>query len=261
MEKDLIAMSQRERDVLKVMSVVLKGDQTQVEAARLLGLSVRQVRRIRDRLKSLGDQAVVHGLRGKPSNHRIDSAVKESALKLYREKYADFGPTLAAEKLLEEDQVEVAVRTLGGWLMAAGLWQRKREREVHRSRRERRACVGELVQADASTHDWLEGRGESMVLVGMIDDASSRVVARFHAAETTAAYMDVLGRWLKKHGRPLAWYSDRHGIFRAEDALGESVATQFSRALSELDVELICAHSPLFKLVWSVCGARRRIAW
>jgi len=104
-----------------------------------------------------------------------------------------------------------------------------------------------LAQADASTHDWLEGRGVPMALVGMIDDASSRVVAWFHPTETTEAYMDVLGRWVRKHGRPLAWYSDRHGIFRAEDALDNPVPTQFSRALEELEIELICANSPQAK--------------
>ena len=240
-------MSQRDRDVLKVMSGVLKADRTQVEAARLLGKSERQVRRIADRLRKRGDGAVVHGLRGRPSNRRVDERVKRSALSLYQRKYADFGPTLAAEKLAEADQVVVAVRTLREWLLAAGLWRRKRERDVHRSRRERRACFGELVQADASTHDWLEGRGDRMVLVGMIDDASSRVLARFHPAETSEAYMDVLGRWVKTHGRPVAWYSDRHGIFRAEDAFDAPVQTQFSRALSELDIALICANSPQAK--------------
>jgi len=247
MEKGRIEMSQRDRDVLKVMSGVLKGDRTQVEAARLLGKSVRQVRRIAQRLRKRGDGAVVHGLRGRPSNRRVDEDVKRSALALYRRKYADFGATLASEKLAEEDQVVVAVRTLREWLLAAGLWRRKRERDVHRSRRARRTCFGELVQADASTHDWLEGRGARMVLVGMIDDASSRVLARFHPAETSEAYMDVLGRWLKRHGRPVAWYSDRHGIFRAEDADDSPVQTQFSRALSELDIGLICANSPQAK--------------
>jgi hypothetical protein len=247
MEKDLISMSQRERDVLKVMSGLLKGDRTQVEAARLLNRSVRQIRRLSQRLKSEGDGVVVHGLRGKPSNHRVDETVRARAVKLYREKYADFGPTLATEKLAEEDQVVVGVRTLGGWLLAEGLWRRKRERDKHRSRRERRACFGELVQADASTHDWLEGRGVPMALVGMIDDATSRVVAWFHPSETTESYMDVLSRWIGKHGRPLAWYSDRHGIFRAEDALDNPVATQFSRGLKELEIELICANSPQAK--------------
>ena len=247
MEKDLISMSQRDRDVLKVMSGVLKGDRTQVEAGRILKRSVRQIRRLAVRLRRDGDGAVVHGLRGKPSNHRVDEAVRRAAVKLYRKKYSDFGPTLAAEKLAEEDDVVVAVRTLGEWLLADGLWHRKRERDKHRSRRERRACFGELVQADASTHDWLEGRGVPMALVGMIDDATSRVVAWFHPSETTEAYMDVLSRWIGRHGRPLAWYSDRHGIFRAEDALDNPVPTQFSRGLKELGIELICANSPQAK--------------
>ena len=146
-------MNQRDRDVLKVMSGVLKGDRTQVEAARLLDKSERQVRRIADRLRKRGDGAVVHGLRGRPSNRRLDEQLKRSALSLYRRKYADFGPTLAAEKLGEEDQVVVAVRTLREWLLSAGLWHRKRERDVHRSRRERRSCFGELVQGVAAS-EW-----------------------------------------------------------------------------------------------------------
>ncbi len=247
-------MSQRDRDVLKVMSLVLKGQRTQVEAARLLKLGVRQVRRIQHRLKSSGDGAVVHRLRGRPSNRRIDDAVKRKALLLYRQKYLGFGPTLAAEKLAEEDRVKVAVRTLGEWLLAAGLWTRHRRRDRHRSRRMRRACFGEMVQADASLHDWLEGRGQGLklTLVGMIDDATGKMLCRFYPSETSEAYMDLLSRWIASHGRPLSWYSDRHGIFRAESRLlGEdepvAVATQFSRALAELEVELILANSPQAK--------------
>jgi ribosomal protein L35AE/L33A len=252
MEKDRISMSQRDRDVLKVMSGVLQGGRTQVEAARLLGKSVRQIRRIRDRLKAQGDGAVVHGLRGRPSNHRIAEGVKGWALALYRQKYAGFGPTMAHEKLAEEDGVCVAVRTLREWLLAEGLWTRKRQRDRHRSRRERRSCFGEMVQADASTHDWLEGRGPLLTLVGMIDDATGRIVCRFHAAETTESYLDVLGRWIGKHGRPVSWYCDRHGIFRAEERVAgydekQSVLTQFSRALKELCIELILANSPQAK--------------
>jgi hypothetical protein len=254
MEKDRIEMNQRDRDVLKVMSVVLKGDRTQEEAGRLLGLCVRQVRRIQHRLGSEGDGSVVHGLRGRPSNRRVDDAVKQSALELYRRKYLGFGPTLAAEKLAEQDEVEVAVRTLREWLLSQGLWTRQRRRDRHRSRRERRGCFGEMLQADASTHDWLEGRGAGLrlTLVGMIDDATGKVLARFYESETTEAYMDVLGRWIRKHGRPVSWYSDRHGIFRAESRLlGEdepvSVPTQFSRALEELDIQLILANSPQAK--------------
>jgi hypothetical protein len=265
MEKDRIEMSQRERDVLKVMSAVLKGDRTQVEAARLLGRSARQVRRLQRRLEQQGDQAVVHGLRGKPSNRRIEQSVRRAALKLYRQKYPGFGPTLAAEKLAEQDQVEVAVRTLREWLLAEGLWTRQRQRDRHRSRRERRACFGELVQADASEHRWLEGRGPTLTLVGMIDDATGRVLLRFYGSETSEAYMDLLGRWLGRHGRPVSWYCDRHGIFRAESRLlGDdepvSVPTQFSRALEELGIGLILANSPQAKgrieRLWGTCQDR-----
>jgi hypothetical protein len=197
-------MSQRERDVLKVMSLVLKGERTQAEAARLLRLCVRQVRRIGHRLKDQGDGAVVHRLRGRPSNRRIDQVVKSKALVLYRKKYLDFGPTLAAEKLSERDGVAVAVRTLREWLLAEGLWTRKRQRDRHRSRRMRKACFGEMVQADASLHDWLQGRGKGLrlTLVGMIDDATGLMLARFYPAEASQAYMDLLGRWIGKYGRP-----------------------------------------------------------
>jgi hypothetical protein len=265
MEKDRIEMSQRERDVLKVMSTVLKGERTQAEAARLLGRSARQIRRLQRRLECQGDRAVVHGLRGRRSNRRIDNAVRQAALKHYREKYRGFGPTLAAEKLAEDDQVKVAVRTLREWLLSEGLWTRQRRSERHRSRRERRACFGEMVQADASEHAWLEDRGPVLTLVGMIDDATGRALCRFYESETSQAYMDLLGRWVRLHGRPMSWYSDRHGIFRAESKeLGEdepvSVPTQFSRALSELGIELILAGSPQAKgrieRFWRTCQDR-----
>jgi hypothetical protein len=247
MKKVLLEMNQRERDVLKVMSLVFEGKRTQGEAGRLLSLSERQIRRIRRALEAGGDGAVIHGLRGRPSNRRLEESVKRSALDLYRRQYGDFGPTLAAEKLAKRDGVVVKARTLRQWLLESGLIQPKRRRAKHRSRRARRACFGEMIQADASEHDWLEGRGPRLTLVGMIDDATSRVTARFHASETIEAYMDVLGRWIQQYGRPVSWYSDRHSIFRAEDKHGQSTLTQFSRALRELDIELIMANSPQAK--------------
>ena len=163
-----------------------------------------------------------------------------------------FGPTLAAEKLSEDQELKVARRTLARWLESAGLWARQRKRDKHPCRRDRRACFGEMVQADASEHDWLEGRGPTLTLVGMIDDATDQVALRFHESETTEAYMDILRRWIEKHGRPANWYSDRHGIFRAEEKVAghdqkQSVFTQFSRALKDLGVELILAGSPQAK--------------
>jgi hypothetical protein len=247
-EEDRIAMSQRERDVLKVVQSVVDGKRSQAEAARLLKLSSRQVRRLQRKLEKHGDAALVHGLRGKPSNRRRDAAFRTKVLDAYRRRYGDFGPTFACEKLAEENLV-VSPETLRGWLLAEGLWQRRRQRDPHRRRRPRRACFGELVQIDTSLHEWLEGRGEQIVLINMIDDATSRVLARFYPSDSAEAHFDLLQRWLKKHGRPVALYSDRHGIFEAHkkgepDYEGE---TQFSRALRELDIELIKAHSPQAK--------------
>jgi transposase len=245
---DRISMSQKERDVLKIMHGVLAGERTQAEAARLLGRSVRQVRRLQRKLEAHGDQALVHGLRGQPSNRSFAPAFQQRVLEIYRRDYADFGPTLASEKLAERGLV-ISPQTLRRWLLAAGLWQRRRRRDPHRSRRPRRACFGELVQMDASIHDWLEGRGEALVLISMIDDATNRILARFYAAGTTAAHLELLGRWLRRHGRPLALYTDRHSIFEPQDkgrALAEG-ETQFGRALRELDIELIRAHSPQAK--------------
>ena len=231
---DRITMSQKERDVLKIMHAVLRGERTQAEAARLLDLSTRHVRRIQRRLQAQGDAALVHGLRGKPSNHQPDSQLRQAVLAAYRQHYADFGPTFASEKLAEQG-LQVGAQTLRRWLIAEGLWQRQRRRDPHRSRRQRRACFGELVQMDASIHDWLEGRGEEVVLISMIDDATSRTLARFYTAGTTETHMDLLGRWLRRYGRPLAVYTDRHSIFEPQDkgrALPDAV-TQFGRALHD----------------------------
>jgi hypothetical protein len=246
---DRILMSQRERDILKILHAVRSGQRTQAEAARLLELSVRQVRRIQRKLEAGGDAAIVHGLRGKPSNHQPDARLKRQVLTAYRQHYHDFGPTFASEKLAELHDLEVCPQTLRRWLIAEGLWQRQRRREAHRSRRPRRACFGELVQMDASVHDWLEGRGETIVLISMIDDATNYTLARFYPHATVEAHMELLGRWLRRLGRLLALYTDRHSIFEAQDkgrALPDA-QTQFGRALRELDIGLIRAHSPQAK--------------
>jgi hypothetical protein len=241
-------MSQQERDRLRVLQDVEEGRLTQAKAAQLLKLTTRQVRRLQQRWRKKGPAALVHRLRGQPSNHRHEAVLKKKVVQAYRRRYADFGPTFASEKLAEEG-LPIAVNTLRRWLLAEGLWQRRRRRECHRRRRPRRSCFGELVQLDTSLHAWTEGRGEEMVLLTMIDDATSRVLARFYPADTAEAHFDLLGRWLTTHGRPVALYTDRHGIFEAHkkgepDYQGE---TQFSRALAELDIDLIKAHSPQAK--------------
>jgi hypothetical protein len=231
------------------MSGVLKEERTQAEAARLLDLSIRQVRRLQRKLEQGGDAAIVHGLRGKPSNHQPDNDLKHAALEAYRLFYPDFGPTFACEKLQEDHGLLVCPQTLRRWLIDAGLWVRKRRREAHRSRRPRRDCFGELLQFDASIHDWLEGRGEDLVLITLIDDATSYLMARFYREGTVETHMDLFGRWLRRFGRPDALYTDRHSIFEPQDK-GQALPdaeTQFGRALRELDVDHIRARSPQAK--------------
>ncbi len=247
-EGDRIPMSQGERDRLRVLHAVLEGQRTQVEAARLLRLTPRHVHRLLQRLQTGGDAALIHGLRGQPSNYGKPAPLRRRVLQLYRKDYPDFGPTFAAEKLAERG-LDVSADTLRRWLLAEGLWQRQRRREPHRSRRPRRACFGELVQMDTSIHDWTEGRGEDMVLIHMIDDATSRLPARFYDADTVLNHMDLLLRWLQAYGRPLALYTDRHSIFEVQNkgqALPEA-ETQFGRALRELGIDLSRAHSPQAK--------------
>ena len=204
-------MRQSERDVLRVMGPVLGVQRTQSEASRLLGKSVRQVRRIQRRLEAEGDGGVLHRLRGCRSNHKREASFRERVLAVYKADYSDFGPTLAAEKLGEREWL-VSSETLRRWLRDAGLWTRKRRRDKHRSRRPRRECIGEMLQADGSEHDWTEGRGGTRELLVPIDDATNRIEARFYPGERLVSYFDLLGRWIKGHGRPCAFYADRSTI-------------------------------------------------
>ena len=246
MNKDRIEMSQEERDRLKVMSLVLSGKRTQAEASGLLKRSVRQIRRLQRRLEYEGDCGVIHRLRGCPSNNRKDVQFRREVIKTYRRDYFGFGPTLAAEKLSALG-LAVSVETLRQWLLAENLWRRKRKRDKHRQRRQRRACFGELVQADGSPHDWLEGRGPGMALLVMIDDSSSKTVARFYPSETTEGYMDLLKRYVGKRGRMVALYTDRNSIFWGKAKGKKPAQTQFTRALGQLCIEWIPAYSPQAK--------------
>jgi len=242
------SLSQRELDILKALAPVLEGTRSQAEAARLLDLTPRHVRRLVTRLRAGGDGALSHGLRGRPSNREADADLRQRVLLAYRTHFHDFGPTLACEKLAELD-LRVGTETLRRWLIAEGLWQPRRQRDPHRRRRPRRECFGELVQMDTSIHDWVEGRGEAMVLVNMIDDASSRVLCGFYEGETVEAHFDLLGRWLRRYGRPLALYTDRDSIFayQSKGRGDPDGLTQFGRALQELGIGLILARSPQAK--------------
>jgi transposase len=241
---DELRMSLIERIRLDGFKRVKRKELSVVAAAELMGLSLRQTRRLWKRFKGLGDKGLVHRLRGRSSNRRLDPATALRAVKLHQEKYADFGPTLACEKLAEQG-IELCPNTLTALLKERGLWQRKRRRGRHRKRRQRRSSFGSMLQMDGSHHDWFEGRGPWCVLMVIIDDATSRCLARFYRAETTEAAFDLFGRWVKRFGLPRCLYVDRHSIYRDEDHLDRP--TQFGRACKQLGVELIQAHSPQAK--------------
>jgi transposase len=238
-------MSLGERIRLDALNRVKRGELTVVEAAELAGVSVRQMRRVWKRFEAHGAAGLVHRLRGRASNRRLGPETRQRAVKLHQEKYADFGPTLACEKLASEHDLKLSPNTLTGLLKERGLWQRRRSRGRHRRRRERRAGFGSLLQMDGSHHDWFEGRGPRCVLMVTIDDATNRTDARFYPAETTEAAFDVFGRWAARHGLPRGLYVDRHAIYRDEDH--PQKPTQFGRAMKQLGVELILARSPQAK--------------
>jgi len=251
---ETISMSRKERRRLEALSRVKSGDLTLVEASVLLGIGYRQMKRCWARYQEEGDSGLVHRSRGRPSNRRSDEVTKQRVLSLYQERYHDYGPTLAAECLDNEDGLTVAVSTLRRWLTACGLWQRRRKRSVHRARRPRRSHRGELLQMDGSFHDWFEGRRGWAVLMVLIDDATGEIFVRFYEKESWATAADVFRRYLQRYGVPRSLYVDQHSIYRAdreptgEELLKERVPeTQFGRALRELDVELILARSPQAK--------------
>jgi transposase len=249
-----LLMSRKERKRLEVYSRVKRGELRLSKAAELLGITYRQAKRSYGRYRESGAAGLVHQLRGRASNRGSWEERRETVLAIYQEKYGDFGPTLAAEYLAREDGQEVAVTTLRRWLISAGLWQPKRKRSVHRRWRARKEHVGEMVQMDGSIHDWFEGRRAQAVLMVMIDDATGRVEARYFEGETTAAAMEVFRRYVQKYGLPRSLYVDRDSIYKTtrdatvdEELQGKEAVTQFSRAMEELEVELILAHSPQAK--------------
>jgi transposase-like protein len=249
-------MTEADRNRLVTLRQAKKKLITQRQAAEELDLSVRQVKRLLYALKKRGDKAVVHGLRGRLSNRRIDEALEKSAVKiLAADVYQGFGPTLAAEYLGKKHQIEASKETVRKWMMASKLWRAKKEKikQVH-VWRPRRNRFGELVQWDTSEHDWLEGRGEELYLIAMIDDATSRLLARFVRHDTTAENMRLLWSYLERFGRPLAFYTDKASLFQTaekrkrnepgveKDAV-EMPPTQIGRALRELGITWIPAHS------------------
>jgi hypothetical protein len=250
-EARFLTMSRKELNRLEILGRVLERRLTQTQAAEQLGLSVRQVERLCRKLRVEGAPGLVSKKRGRASNHRLSGELREQCLDLVRARYHDFGPTLAAEKLRELHGVVVSVETLRKWMIDAELWMTRRSRvgRVHQPRH-RRSCVGELIQIDGCDHEWFEDRAPRCTLLVYVDDATSRLMEiRFVDSESTFDYFAATQSYLKSHGKPVAFYSDQASIFRITGSGSREVdgLTQFSRALSELNIDIVCANSPQAK--------------
>ena len=241
-----VTMSERELNRVEVLAQVDDGRLTVANAANMLDLTRRQVFRLLKRYRQDGASAIRHKARGKPPNNRIHHAKRDYALNLVKENYPDFGPTLAAEKLAEHHGFTVSRETLRKWMIEDGIWLSRKQRRTFHQPRLRRECYGELIQIDGSDHRWFEDRGDPCTLLVFIDDATSTLMELlFVKSESTFSYFEALDSYLAQHGRPVAFYSDKHSVFRVakDDAKNGAGMTQFGRALNELNIEILCANS------------------
>lgn len=246
---ELLTMSKKELNRLPVIEAVINRKMTQSEAATRLSISDRQIRRLAKIFIKLGPAGLIHRLRGQPGNHHFPQKLKDQAINLVRDKYSDFGPTFASEKLEEIDGIRIDHNLLRKEMIMAGLWQEKKRKTKHRQWRERKDHFGELVQFDGSHHNWFEGRGEKTVLLASRDDADNQIYARFYQFEGTIPVFDFWKRYIEYFGKPKAIYLDNHSTYKINHkvALDEKTLTQFGRACEELGIELINAKSPQAK--------------
>jgi len=252
--KDIIMFRQKELKRLHIIQKVVDGIIKQTEAAEILLLSTRQIRRIHKKVKVEGEKGIIHKSRGRESNRKTPKKIRDRVLKLYRAQYKDFGPTLAAEKLFERDGIKLNDETLRTWLIESGDWKKTRKRRIYHQWRERKRYRGEMIQMDGSHHAWFEGRGPRCVLMGYIDDATGTTFGRFYEYEGTIPAMDSFKRYIKRHGIPMSVYLDKHTTYKSngkpsiEDELNDTKPlSEFERALKELGVEVIHANSPQAK--------------
>jgi len=244
-------MSTKELSRLEVMQRLSNKQMSQKEAGEILHLSTRHIKRLLKRYKKQGAVGLISKHRGRPAANRLSESMKKRALALLKTKYRGFGPTLAHEKLVEKEKLTLSVESLRKIMIEENLWKsRKLKKIVTHQLRERRACFGELVQIDGSPHDWFEGRAEACVLLVFIDDASGKLLQlQFVDNESFFSYAQAAEKYFKRYGKPVAFYSDKHGIFRVNQASAGSsdTITQFGRAMHELDIQIICANTPQAK--------------
>ena len=255
MAEGTISLNMKERQRLIVMERVKQGAINLKDASEMLRLSYRQTKRVWSRYNRYGAYGLAHGLRGSSGNRNKDKGLKEKVLNLYKDKYSDFGPTLASEKLKEINGLEVNRETLRRWLRGACLWAGKTKQCIHRRRRQRKAHLGELVQLDGSDHNWFEKRrsGRTCLMV-MVDDATGHTEVLMSQAETTQSALKVLRKWVERHGVPAALYTDRKNIYvsgqeatREEKHQGTLHLTKFGQVCHRLGIEIIVANSPQAK--------------
>jgi hypothetical protein len=250
-----VTMSNKELDRLKVIHSVIENRLTWDEAAAQLGLCNRQIGRICVRVREEGNKGIIHRLRGKPSNHLLDPVTVNLATTIIKERYADFGPTFANEKLSEDHKIDISTSSLRKAMIEAHIWKSRKSRSTHRQWRERRACIGELIQLDGSEHPWFEERGPRCALLIYIDDASSKIIhGEFVAVENTFFLLSATKDYLLANGRPVAFYVDKDSIYKInrqatiEEQLRDDLPiTQFTRAMNELNVTMIFAETPQAK--------------
>lgn len=253
---EMLQLTQRDVDRLKTLHMAIQKKITQAKAGELLGLSREWTNHLCQKIKKKGDRAIIHGLRGRPSNHQLLAGLTEKALRKIKEKYSDFRPTFAAEKLLEVEKIKLSKETVRQLMMAADLWKNRKRKAAHREWRERKDCFGEMVQMDGSDHDWFEGRRDRCILLASIDDATNRIFLRFTEHEDTSNLMQFSRTYLKKFGKPRSIYVDKDSIYITnrqpnlkEELQGRKYAlTQYTRAMAvDLDVKVINAGSPQAK--------------
>jgi len=247
----LLTMSEKELTRLEVMKRLEEKRMRQREGAERLGVSIRHIKRLQKAYREKGAEGLISKRRGKPSNNRLKDEVKRKVLDLIRKRYEGFGPTLAHEKLTEVHAIKISVESVRQIMIAEKLWKPRRAKrpEVHQMR-ERRACLGELVQIDGSPYDWFEGRAPACSLLVFIDDATGQLLELyFTPQESMFSYCAAVRRYLTRHGKPVAFYSDKHGIFRVnvKNAISGTGLTQFGRAMKDLDIQIICANTPQAK--------------
>ncbi len=247
----LLSMSTKELSKLEVMQRLSKKQMSQKEAGDILHLCTRQIKRLLKRYKKQGAVGLVSKHRGRKAANRLSESVKKQSLDLMKTKYRGFGPTLAHEKLVEKEKLSLSVESVRKMMIEENLWKpRKLKKVVTHQLRERRACFGELVQIDGSPHDWFEGRAETCVLLVFIDDATGKLLQlQFVDSESFFSYAQAAAEYFKRFGKPVAFYSDKHGIFRVNQTSSGSgdAITQFGRAMQELDIQIICANTPQAK--------------